>query len=78
MKIQHKIIGTSMIVGVMIWIIDAVLDFLFFQEGPFLEVLIYHVHPHHLYIRLLGIGSFLVFGIIIAKFIGLRKKAEDA
>ena len=77
MKIQHKIIGASIITGAFIWVIDAVLDFLFFQEGSFLEVLIYDVHSHHLYIRLVGIGSFLIFGIIIAKVMASRKKAED-
>ena len=77
MKIQHKIIGASVISGVLIWMIDSILDFLFFQEGSFLEVLIYDVHPHHFYIRLVGIGSFLVFGIITAKIMALRKKAED-
>jgi len=78
MKIQHKIVGVSIIFGVFIWMIDAVLDFYFFQEGTFLEVLVYDVHPHHLYIRLVGIGSFLIFGIIIAKVMALRKKANEA
>ena len=77
MKIQHKIISASIIIGVFIWIIDAILDFLFLHEGAFLEVLIYDIHTHHLYIRLIGMGSFLIFGIIIAKIMALRKKAED-
>lgn len=49
MKIQHKIVGVSIIVGAFIWMIDAVLDFYFFHEGPFLEVLVYDVHPSSLY-----------------------------
>jgi len=78
MKIQHKIVGVSIIVGMFIWMIDAVLDFYFFHEGTFLKVLVYDVPPHHLYIRLVGIGSFLIFGIIIAKVMALRKKANEA
>ena len=77
MKIQHKIIGVSIISGIFIWIIDTIFDFFFFHEGTFLEVLLYDVHPHHFYIRVVGIGSFLVFGVVIAKVLALRKKAED-
>ena len=77
MKIQHKIIGFSVILGAVVWILDAVLDFFLLHEGSFIEILIFHMPSHHFYIRLVGIISFFIFGILIAKFVTLHRKAEE-
>jgi len=76
MKIEYKIILISIFLGLLIWIIDAVLDFLFFYKGTFLELLITNVPAHEIYIRMVIIVCFFVFGVLISKIFVKRKKVE--
>ena len=46
-----KIIGLSIIGGVLSWIIDTGVDIVFFHEGPFLKQLISEVPPHQIFMR---------------------------
>jgi len=78
MKTEHEVIAVSVMFGLLVWIIDAVMDYLFFYEGTLLELLITDVPPHEIYIRSLTILFFLIFGIIVLRFITKRKHAEDA
>lgn len=67
MKIKYKIIKLSVLAGIFYWIADAVFDFFFFYEGPFLDLLIFDIPAHEIYIRSVGIGLFFTFGIILSK-----------
>ncbi len=58
--------------GLLVWIADAVLDSIFFYESTFWELLIFHIPTHELYIRLLILGCFAVFGHIAAQLIKHR------
>ena len=78
MKTEHKVIAISFMFGLLVWIFDAVMDYLFFYEETLLELLITDVPPHEIYMRLLIILFFLIFGIIVLRFITKRKHAEDA
>ncbi|MGA1876185.1 MAG: PAS domain S-box protein [bacterium] len=78
MKVQHKIMSLAIIIGLCIWFFDAVLDFFFFHEGTFFEVLVFGLHPHHLYIRLVGLVSFAVCGFFISKAFVMRKRIEES
>ena len=77
MKIGHKIIATSIVFGLFFWVIDTVLDSLFFYKGTFLELLIFDIPHHELYIRLTIIVIFLIFGIFISTNLGKSKRAEE-
>ncbi|MBW1797679.1 MAG: PAS domain-containing protein, partial [Deltaproteobacteria bacterium] len=78
MKVEKKVIALSIAFGLFIWVVDAVLDFYFFYEGTFWELLIYDVPKHEVYIRLVILASFIIFGIIVASIMAKRKKVEEA
>ena len=77
MKTEHKVIVVSVMFGLLVWIFDAVMDYLFFYKGTLLELLITDLPSHELYIRLLVMVFFLIFGIIVSRVITERKQAED-
>ena len=66
------ICGIAVLVGVLIWFIDALIDYFIFFRGGFLDLLIRNVPPHEMYIRLLILASFTAFGIIIARIARYR------
>ncbi|MBL7073887.1 PAS domain S-box protein [candidate division KSB1 bacterium] len=78
MKTKHKVIAVSVMLGLLVWVVDAVLDYLIFYEGTLLGLLITDVPNHELYIRLVMIACFLIFGIVVSRLITERKKAEEA
>jgi PAS domain S-box-containing protein len=77
MKSEHKVIGLSLILGLSIWIIDAVLDYYLFYEGTFWGLLISDVPKHEVYIRLVVVASFLIFGLLISRVLTMRKRVEE-
>jgi signal transduction histidine kinase/GAF domain-containing protein len=78
MKVRHKVVGLSIIIGLLLWVLDAVLDYFFFYKGTFWGALITNVPLHEVYIRLLILASFTVFGIFISWVISKRQQAEEA
>jgi len=76
MKPKYKIISLSVLAGMGYWIADAVFDFFFFYEEPFLDLLIFDVPVHDIYIRLVGLGLFFIFGITLSKIIIKHQRAE--
>ena len=77
MKTEHKIIASSVALGLLFGVIDAILDYLFFYERSLWELLITNVPPRELYIRSVAIILFFAFGLIIAGFVNKRKQAEE-
>ncbi len=78
MKTEKIVILLSLVFGLFVWLIDAVLDFLFFYEGTFWGLLIFDIPKHEVYIRSVILGSFIIFGIIISGFIARLKEVEEA
>jgi len=68
-KLKNKILFLSILGGAVFWLVDALLDYFFFFEGTFLELLIFHVSPHEIHVRLTGIILFLIFGQVIIKIL---------
>ncbi len=77
MKIEHKIFLLSIITGIFVWIIDAILDYLFFYTGTFWGLLITDVPVHEIYIRMVILSCFVAFGIIVAAAVARRRRAEE-
>ncbi|MEE9152263.1 MAG: PAS domain-containing sensor histidine kinase [Thermoplasmata archaeon] len=78
MRTEHKIIGFSIIFGLFVWVLDAIVDHFLFHERPFFENLIFDVPIHDIYMRSVIIAVFIVFGLITSRIFVERKKAEKA
>ena len=74
MKVEHKVIAYTVILGLFIWLIDALLDYLFFYEESFWGLLVSDVPHSEVYVRSIVIACFLIFGILIARLFAERKR----
>ncbi len=74
---QYILIGTGF--GLFAWIIDAIVDYQFFniQNKPLLDHLIINPHAHEIYIRLVLLATFTLFGFISARQIEKQTKTEN-
>lgn len=59
-----KPILASFIFGLLLWLVDSVLDYYFFYDNDFLDLVLLDIPSHEVYIRSLIILSFLIFGLI--------------
>lgn len=78
MKIEYRVIIASFIFGLSAWIIDAIFDYFYFYEGTFLDLLIFSVPPHEMYIRSTIIICFIIFGTLIAKNLAGQIKIKES
>ncbi len=62
--------------GAAVWIVDAWLDYEVFYTGSLVDLLIFKVPPHELYIRTVILAIFLVFGWIASSM--LHRQEEQA
>ncbi|MFH0821780.1 MAG: PAS domain S-box protein, partial [Pseudomonadota bacterium] len=67
----------ALVLGAAVWLIDAVLDYLTFYESTFLDLLIFNVPRHEIYIRSLIAVFFLGFGVTVSRLYGKLRKAEQ-
>ena len=75
-KFNYKIIILSVVLGLLVWVIDAIVDVIFFYEGRgFWELLIFDIPPVESYIRFMIMVSFVIFGIVMG---GMWGKVESA
>jgi PAS domain S-box-containing protein len=76
MKTGHKIIILSIILGLSVWVIDAILDYIFFYQGAFLDLLVMGVPSHEFYIRSVILGTFVIFGMIASSIVTKRENIQ--
>ena len=76
MNTFRKVIGLSLLFGLLVWIMDSIVDTLFFYDETFLKLLIMAVPPYELYARLTAMATFLIFGLVIKRTIDKREKFE--
>jgi PAS domain S-box-containing protein len=77
MKTENKIILTSIVLGVSIWVVDFFLYYFVFNEGPLKELVIIDAFRHESYIWILVVACFIVFGFICSRLIANQKKIEQ-
>ncbi len=77
MKVEHKVIVLLAVFGLLTWIVDAIVDYLFFYEGSFVGLLITNVPPHEVYVRSVGIVTFIIFGIVISRLLSERRYMRE-
>ncbi len=66
---NRRILGLAIGFGLFIWIIDALLDYIIFYKGEsFLDLLIFDMPQHELYIRTLIMFLFISFGFISTRY----------
>jgi two-component system, NarL family, sensor histidine kinase UhpB len=75
-KQRLRIIGIAVFLGLTMAILDNVLDYHIFKNPELINLLIFRVAPHELYIQILNITLFLILGIILAQYIDKAKQAE--
>ncbi len=76
--IQINVIGLSVLFGVLVWVIDSVLDYVIYYKGTnFFKLLVFEVPEHEIYIRSTIFACFIIFGIISSKILGKKKLAEN-
>ena len=74
---KHTIIGLSAVFGGIAWVVDSVVDWLFFSEQEeFWDILIYDIGPFEMYIRLIIFFLFLGFGVVLSLFYEKSRQAD--
>ncbi|MFQ5833663.1 MAG: ATP-binding protein [Candidatus Thorarchaeota archaeon] len=77
MRTELRVPLLAILLGVLVTVIDAFLDFFIFHEGTFLEILILAVPPHVVFIRSVMVASFVIFGVFVSKAMGQRERAAE-
>jgi len=77
-KKERNVVGVSVLFGIVLWILDALLNSLFFYEGTFLELLGTAIPYPVLYNRAVVILCLLIFGLIISRIVSRLENAEQA
>lgn len=76
-NIKKRIIFFSLIAGICVWIVDAILDYFFFHPGEsFIRLVSFDIPPHDIYFRVLILASFLIFGLFLAWFYPRYEKLQ--
>jgi len=78
MRIEYKIVAGSLIAGLTIWVVDAVIDSRVFGEGPLWDLLFLDVPAHMITHRLVAIACFLLLGIVVSRVFAMRRHVEEA
>ena len=78
MKTELKFVALAGVFGFGMWILDGVIDYIYFHDMPFWELLIFKIPPHELYMRSVMMLNFVIFGLVVSKIYIKRKKSEQA
>ena len=79
MKTDKKIILVFIAAGIMIWFVDAIIDYYFFYPGygTFLEILILNVPKHEIYIRTSALILLVCIGFALGHYIEQLKQSRS-
>jgi signal transduction histidine kinase len=78
MKPKYKVFALSLFFGLLVYLIDALIDYLLFYKGTFRGSLFFEVPAHELYLRILMVASFFVFGILVSRILAGRQRAQES
>lgn len=77
MKSKTAIILASLLLGIVIWVLDAIVDKLFFYDESFFDALFWGATSHELYFRILNLFICLIFGVFFSKAYERRIRTEN-
>ncbi|MFC1677140.1 ABC transporter substrate binding protein [Planctomycetota bacterium] len=76
-NIEYHVIALAVAFGLIIWVFDAIIDSIYFyEETSFWKLFVLDIPAHELYMRLLILISFTLFGIVVSVMFVKRKQAE--
>jgi len=78
MKLRYNIFTLSLFFGLLLYLIDALMDSVIFHTGTFWSSLFAGVPVHEIRERMVMVGGFLAFGIIVSRILAGRRRAEEA
>jgi PAS domain S-box-containing protein len=67
----------SVIFALLVWVVDAGFDYLFFYEDSFWNLLIFNVSGLEVYKRSVFSLSFVAFGLLVSRMLAERKQQEE-
>ena len=78
MTSRVAILGTAVFLGLALWFVDGLLDYLIFYrgQGTLWELLVTNVPQHEIYIRLLILACFAGFGLVVAGVVGKLERSR--
>jgi PAS domain S-box-containing protein len=76
-KDEHKVIILAIIPGLAFWLADTIMDNLIFYKMPFLDLLIFNVPSHEIYIRVFAGLCFVLFSLVISRYIARANESES-
>ena len=74
-RLNRKIMGLAIALGLTLWAMDTVLDYFFFYQGSFWQLLFFPPQ-HELYIRFLILVCFVLFGVVVSVIIHKLQATE--
>jgi len=74
---EKKIILLSLFGGISLWVVDALVDSLFFSHESFLDSLVFKTSFHEQYFRSLFLVAFISFGFVISRIMARRREADE-
>ncbi len=77
MKIENKVIGISILLGLLAGLIDSVIDYFVFYEKPFWDLLFFNVPMFEIYVRSIILIIFTISGFIVSKAIAKQRQVEQ-
>ena len=76
-NLEFHVIALAIIFGLIVWVFNTVIDYLFFfKERSFWSLLFLDTPIHEVYTRLLILISFTLFGIIVSALLVKRRQIE--
>src|SRR6056297_983305 len=75
MRLDIKIIIQGILLAILLWVFDAVIDTIAFSDKSFWALLIYDIPPHDVFSRLIFIALFLTFIVVLS--IQMKKLSES-
>ena len=75
-KQRFRIIGMAVFLGLAMAILDNILDYHIFKNPTLIDLFIFRVAPHELYVQIIHVSLFLILGVILARYINKVKQAE--
>ena len=77
MKLNFKVIVVSLLAGFLVWVSDSLLDHLFFSQKNLLGLMLTDIPQHKLFMRILIVLYFFIFGSIISWYVKKHKESTE-
>ncbi|MEF8889634.1 MAG: PAS domain S-box protein, partial [Desulfohalobiaceae bacterium] len=75
-NLSLEILTASLLLGLVVWIADAAVDYFLFYEAPFWDLLLAHSSRHEISMRFLILFLFLGFGGVVAVIVNGLQRAR--